>query len=244
MLKQVVEQSKLDSVIAYLEQDTPNCLYLLIDLTVYGLTNPNITVWCDEDAEGIRLVVMQYHTSFQLYTNRDYQDHAALIDLIRQRRPYGISGREELISAIADELPEYHAEYGFVLKGPERELPESEVTDSPFRASEGVPADAEEIARLICTDELMGTIYTVDSLAAELRERMETGVGRSFVVRDGERIVAHDSVSAEGRDFRIISGLIVDPEYRDTDCFSVLGSFMGAGETATNVEPVPAPPVQ
>lgn len=228
LMEKVTDQEKLHQIMEYLKSDQANCLYLLIDLSVYGLANPNIKVWCDQDEQGIRMVVMQYHESFQIYSNRSFDQIDGLLMLIAQQCPNCISARQEIIKALEPELSQYRSEYGFVLK--HRVLDEKKaqhiLADCNTSIMQATPNDALEIAQLLCTDEEFNKTYTVSSLAAELSERMETGMGRSFIIRDKEKLVAHVATYAELDTLAIGSGLIVSPEYRDTEYFYLLNLFI------------------
>ena len=66
-------------------------------------------------------------------------------------------------------------------------------------------------------DKELGSVYTVSSLTSELKERINTGMGRSYIIRADGKIVAHNATYAESDKFVIVSGLMVHPDYRDTD---------------------------
>ena len=85
-LHEVVSEKELDRVLCYLEKDKVNCIYLYIDLMIYGLTNPNIRVWYNEDMQGLKMVIMQYHKSFQVYSNRLFDETDCLIELVDRDR--------------------------------------------------------------------------------------------------------------------------------------------------------------
>ena len=65
----------------------------------------------------------------------------------------------------------------------------------------------------MCTAKEWSDVYEEKELAIQLKERMTTGMGRSFIIRDNGKIVAHDATSAETEDIVVLSGLIVKEEY-------------------------------
>lgn len=204
----------------YLAKDIANCLYIYADISKYGFKDQNLKVWYDKDADGIRAIVMKYHNNFQIYSSRAFDKVEEIVALINEYKPYGVAGRTELIASLEKEFSDrYNVEYGVIYRGKDikrekilRALEECEVKIE--LASED---DAEAIAKLICMDDELGSVYTVESFAEELRERIHTGMGRSYIIRDGEEIVAHNATYAEGDMFVVISGLMVHPDYRDTD---------------------------
>lgn len=226
-LRQATQQD-LEPILSYLRQDIPNCLYPYIDILVYGLENPNMKIWFDEDEEGPRLVAVQYHQSYQLYANRRFEDLSGFVELIQSSLPSGISGRRELIEALFPLLPQdtYEAEYGVIFRHvtySEEELDYFQRIFNPVVSLAG-PEDCEEIAQLICQDPELGGQYQPDLLAKQLIERIETGMGRSYVIRSPEgKIIAHQASFAEAPGVAVTSGLVILPQYRETDdCFNAI----------------------
>lgn len=217
---QKAEHREQDMILAYLEKDIVNCLYMYADISKYGVDGPHMSVWYDEDEAGLRMIVMKYHNSFQVYTNRGFHDLGGLLDLVHQEKPFGIFGRKEIIQELENNLADrYLSEYGVVFKieylDPEKQRGVLEDCTVPIELA--VPEDTPAIAQLLCSDKELGRVYTVDSLTHELAERIRTGMGRSYMIRDGERVVAHTATYAECDKFVINSGFIVHPDYRDTE---------------------------
>ncbi|MCI8406895.1 MAG: hypothetical protein HFE43_07865 [Oscillospiraceae bacterium] len=218
MKKAIKEERQM--ILDYLRKDVANCLYLYADIAKYGVESENMKVWYDTDEQGIRMVVMKYHTNFQVYANRNFENTDGLLGLIDQEFPMGVSAREEIIGAIKERLQDrYAVETGVIYKGKPingKQLRESlSGCDAAIELAE--PEDAPKIARLLLLDEELSKIYTEESLTRELRERIETGMGRSYIIRDGDRIAAHNATYAESDLFVVISGLMIHPDYRDRD---------------------------
>lgn len=213
-----------DAILAYLKKDIPNCIYIYIDVTACGLENPNIHVWYDTDENGISLVVMQYYASIWIYTDRAEWDVEGVWQLLQETGVPMLSGKKDMIERL-QAIPEcgekYAAEYGFVLKHPETDaLP---AFSSELTVEDAVPEDAEEIARLMCQDEEFGGQYRVSVLAAQLADRIRTGLGVSWIVRNEKgEIVGHSAIFGQTDDIAVNSGLIVRNDYRDSDCFMLL----------------------
>jgi len=213
-------KSDVAEILAYIGRDVARCLYLYADVTVYGLDCPHLELWFDRDGEGICRVVMRYHNSFQIYADRDFQNVAPILELVEAYKPDGISVRREMIENLAAFLQkEYGVVYGSVFQGnlPDPAKNARRLEDCTAMIEQAAEKDAEDIARLICMDAELGSVYTEASLAEELRERMRSGMGRSYVIRDGGKIVAHNATYAETDRFVVVSGLVVHPDYRDTE---------------------------
>ena len=83
VLRKAVE-TDVPAILEYLGRDIPNCLYLYLDVYTYGVTDPNITVWFSEAGGKISLVIMKYYDSFQIYSDREDCDIAAISDMINE----------------------------------------------------------------------------------------------------------------------------------------------------------------
>lgn len=218
-MRKATQQDK-NFILDYLAKEEERCLYMYADIEKYGLDQSFLTVWYDEDDLGIRMVVMKYYKSFQVYSNRGFDDVTEVIALVEQYNPFGISARKEIISAMQPLLEgKYTAEYGAIFKGKPIDKIKLQRTleDCTEQIELAKPEDAMEIAELICMDEEMKGIYTIDSLARELRERINSGMGRSYIIRKDGKIVAHNASYAESSHFVVVGGLMVHPDYRDTE---------------------------
>lgn len=214
--------SDKQKILSYLEKEIANCLYIYADICKYGFDKPYLNVWYDEDNLGIRMVVMQYHNSFQIYSNRGFDDIENVKNLIIDKKPYGISARKEIVQELDKQLNDkYSSEYGVIFKG--KEIDKQKLKVLLDECNEEIllakSSDAEQIADLLCLDDEMGIIYTRDSLREEIKERIETGMGRSYIIKKDGIVIAHNATFAESSKFVIVGGLMVHPDYRDKEYF-------------------------
>ncbi len=211
----------LDAILTYLRRDIPNCIYMYIDIGKYGLDNPHMHVWLDEDADGLRLAVMQYYNSIQLYSLADDWDVDGVAALVLEKRVSVVNGRLAMLERLfplCSELYELHA--GEVFRFTDHIHKESGVT-----VEHAAESDFPEIARLVCSDRIFAH-YTPESLAAQLLERQRSGMGRSVVIRRDGRIIAHIAVFADYGGIAVPSALIVHPDYRDYPYGSLIESYL------------------
>lgn len=199
-----------DSVLEYLKKNVADCLYLYIDISIYGLNNPNMNVWVSRKNGEINTVVMKYFDSFQIYSESEEWDEQGVLDLIYEYGVTTISGKKRMIERLAPILGDiYQAAYGIVVKEDKyRSLKQFE------QVEQATIDDVQEIAELMCTDEEFGSNYSVEVLANQLADRIKTRMGRNFVIRQNEKIVAHVGVFAETHDVAVESGLIVSNEVK------------------------------
>ncbi len=216
------EETDIPAILTYLRRRVPDCLYMYIDIKKYGLANPNMKVWIDSDENGMRLVVMKYHTSISVYSEETDWDVAAVAKLIEDEKVGSVTGKRDMIEKLHEVLQEqYTASYGAVFQF-------TSYRDSDFdgeieTASED---DTLEIAKLITKDEGIGGYYEIEDLAAQLAERIRTDMGRSYVIRENGKIIAHIASYAEFENLATTGGLIVDPDSRNGVYGSVLEGYL------------------
>lgn len=211
-------ESDLSAIRSYLERDIANCIYLYIDIGTYGLDNPNMEVWLDEDDRSLSLVAMRYYNSLQLFSLSDSVNVDEVIDLIRDRNFAVVNGRMSLLEKIQKGCESYVIHPGQVYR-----CNGYLHRDIPVRIEKASDSDYPEIAALLCSDPVFAH-YNPASLEYQLRERAASGMGRSRVVRSDGRIIAHIATFAEYRGIAVTSGLVVDPNYRDYPYGTILES--------------------
>ncbi len=195
------------SITAYLKQDIANCIYIYIDTGTYGIDNPNMEVWIDGEPDQLKMVAMRYYNSLQLFAADDDWDKESIIALIRKNRFPVINGRLAMLDAILPEIPGYTIHRGEVYQ---YNKPIEKQT--AIQIEKAGDRDYREIALLTCMDENFAH-YDPLSLEKQMRERAETGMGRSLVIRENGKIVGHIATYAEFENLAVTSGLIVHPDY-------------------------------
>ncbi len=210
-----------ERILQYLQNHLSDCLYLYIDIMNYGIAAENMQVWIEEKREEIELIVMKYHDSFQIYSHKETPNITVILELLRKYPVAMISGTRAIIEKLEMQCEAYTATYGevFIMDKYRKVSKESEVLRALVK-------DAKEIAGLICSDEEIGRHYSIDDLTMQLSERIETGTGRSYIIRDRGKIVAHSATYAEAERIAVVGGTIIRKEYRKSDCYMLLSNYM------------------
>ncbi len=221
-------KDRLKETIEYLGKDIANCIYMYIDLKEYGLDNPNLIAWIDTDENGICAVATKYYDSIWFYTHKPSDPDMArkAATLFTEQDVTMFSGQKEVMVSVYQQSgcdKTHTIETGWVMKHPDkrRSVPE----DTGFTVETAKPEDSYEIAKLMCIDNGFNNNYNVDILAEQLRDRMLTGLGCSWVVRDNDKLIGHTAIFAKTDDAAVASGLIVHPDYRNTGCFELLWQY-------------------
>lgn len=216
------KQKDVGRILEYLESDLGNCIYLYMDIRKYGLDSKYIRVWINEE-EQITTVVMRYFDSLQIFADKHNADMKGIEELAIKEKVQMISGEKCLIDRLRNckEIEnDYEAKDGWVFQLENyRVFPSEEI-------EKGLPEDCQEIADLICMDEGFAGNYDAKNLALQLRERMQTSMGRSYIIRKNGKIIAHIATFAEDMGIAVTSGLVVHPEYRNYPYGTVMESYL------------------
>ena len=203
-------QERVKDILSYMEDDLPNCLYLYGDIVRYGVDDSNMTVWFSEENGKIKAVVMKYFSGSHVYSkNLDY-DLDEVVEKLREINPDRVSSQREIIKSLFPFFQDgYDVEYGEIFKHYHyRKM------KSPVPIERAKPEDAGKIAEFLMTHETWSKTYDKDRLADELADRMRLGIGRSYIIRDGDQIVAHDSFALETDRYVVGSLALVHEDYR------------------------------
>ncbi len=208
-----MKSKDIKEILEYLRNDIQNCIYLYIDIWKYGVSNPNMKTWFQKDDQGFNLIIMKYHNSFQVYSHLEHPDVNIVYKLMKENNINMVSAKKELIDLLSGlAVEDYHLTLGEIIKLTNFHSFQCE----DVYIEEASEKDAYEIAELICSDEYYKDSYTVSEFHKQLLDRMSTKMGRSFIIRDSGKIVAHNSIAAETDDIAVAAMLLVKKEYRNT----------------------------
>ena len=216
-------QEKVKDVLAYMEDDLPNCLYLYGDIVRYGIDDPNMTVWYSEKDGRITAVVMKYFSGSQVYSKDLDFDQDELVAKLKEIKPDRISSQKAVVEKLAPMMEaEYTTRYGAVF----RLLNYRKTRKNDLVIERAKPENTDEIAAFLMTNEEMAERYDQQKLSQELLDRISTGIGRSYVIRVDGKIVAHDGVTLETDRYMVQGLAFVDEEYRKLLYGPILESYM------------------
>lgn len=217
-------ESELREVISLLEKDIKNCIYMYIDIVKYGINNKNLDLWIKRNDSNIRIILMKYYDSMQIYSIDDEVNDDDLIDIIRENSVMMISGKPSIIKSIHSHIKyQYDIDYGIVLK---QEIISNNINDVYIqKANED---DLYDIAKLICSSKEIGGHYTISSLTNQFKDRMSSNMGRNYIIKEENEIVAHYGTYAEVDKLAVLGGLIVDNKKRNKGLAKKLHSFVSS----------------
>lgn len=222
--KQIIEE--------YIGMRYPECLYLYLDLKQYGVDSQYTSCWALKNGESIEVVILLYHTAMHLFSaSNDFNVHE-ILKFVDEHNPSIICASKVTIEKISSELLHsgYTVEYGHI--GKLNRIDKR----SNFVPQQAELGDIDEIARLLYHDDDIGASYSFDDLKNQIKERLEDGFVRSYVIKDDGHVVCHLGTGAEISNVCTVAYGITDNKYRGKGLFSSLLAFACEELTKENKE--------
>lgn len=205
------EQKDYDSLMEFLKQDIPNCLYIYADLVSLGLDSPNLIFWIEENGSDIKNVVMQYYNSLQLYGKFDDDDFKWIVQKMKSENLDRVRGKDTDVKRMKEYLPTgFSDHYGVIFS-----FDNSTEIDYKDVVIEATADDADAIADLILMDKKLSGGYTKEELVDQLTDRISNKTGRSFIIKEDDRVIGHICFMIETDLFCVTSWIIVHPDCRN-----------------------------
>ena len=218
-----VEERELKPILAFLKEDVENCIYLYTDVFMYGLDNPNMKLWAYEENGEYIEIVMKYHDSFQIYARKDAKwDVEATVELIKEYDVSMVNSRVEIIEVLKPYFEDrYEDSYGTIIR-----LNSIKEFHQDHLVEMATLDDVDAIAELLAEDPYYSDSYTKEELVAQLHERIRTGLGRSAIIRQDGKIVAHCASMTEADKIAVSGGTITKKEYRGRKYGLIVENYM------------------
>lgn len=218
----VCDNKRIDEILSYIGSEYYKCLYLYIDMLQYGCSSEFTKTWVQEDNGEIKAVMLAYHSAMHIYSKQLKFDVQELTKFLLEKNPSIICASAELIKLLEPQMSSngFVSEYGHIGKFIHCE-PSSVSCDIRIANKD----DIMEIAKLLYDDDDIGSSYTMDDLVKQIEERLESGFVRSYVIKDGNHVVAHLGTGAEVDKLCTVSYVITHPEYRGRGLSSSLFSY-------------------
>lgn len=205
------DSTYISPVVDYIGKERGRCVYLYLDLLSYGTGRREMGLWVSEQQGKIQGAAYRYFNTLHLYS-RGYFPQADAEVLIKQLDPGCITGPQGCIDALPQELLNgtYQREESFIATAKTR-LAAMDASD----IRRGAIADIQAVADMMLTSTTYSSVYTAQELCGQMRDRMLSGNGRLFVIRDENGdLAASNATYAETKDMAIVSGVIVSKNHR------------------------------
>lgn len=200
-----------DAVIAYLRENRADCLYMYINACHYGMDTPDVVFWLDDYDGAIQCVLSRYYNCFRLYCNDGYDRLESIAQQINEEPHTLVYCSTELRVRIEPLLASiYQSEVTYMMRisGRYRNFDFSQVK---LAREEDVP----EIVQMLDDDPFYAGQCEPERLKRQMIDRMRTGMGCTFILRDGDgRLAATDSIMAQAGDVMIASQFLCRADMR------------------------------
>lgn len=209
-------------ILSYIGNSYYKCLYLYIDIQKYGCSSEMTKTWKQTANGEITSVMLAYHSALHIYSKRMEFDVKELKEFIINNNPSIVCACADLIKLLAPALLTngYASEYGHI--GKHTRIVHHQPNKNVSVATE---KDIKEIAKLLYEDEDIGASYTLTDLVKQIKERLNDGFVRSYVIREDGHVVAHLGTGAETEKLCTISYVITAPEHRGKGLSSSLFTY-------------------
>ena len=210
-LIKVNDEKTKSKLLDYIGEDFKKVPYLYLDLEKYGLGNDNVETWYYNYNDDVKCIFLRYFNCLHIYTKNLNDNIENLIDnVINNLKPHTIITIDKVGLYLENKLfDKYKMIINKVLDGT-NVLPNGIY----YKVEEACRNDLSEVANLFLKSEHFQTIYTKDILLKQLESRYDSKFGRTFIVRDNEKIVGSISTYGENKKFAILSGFIIDETFK------------------------------
>ena len=217
-----INNDQQTEILSYIGDDYYKCLYLYIDMQQYGCSSEITKTWIQEDKGEITAVMLAYHSAMHVYSKQLDFDVQELTEFLIEKNPSIICASAELIKLLEPQMSSngFISEFGHIGK-----FVHCEPSSASFDIRLANKEDIKEIAKLLYDDDDIGSSYTMEDLVKQIEERLESGFVRSYVIKDGNHVVAHLGTGAEVDKLCTICYVITEPKYRGRGLSSSLFSY-------------------
>lgn len=180
--------------------------YILIDAETYGLTGESVNTLLVKEFGKLVSIIYRYHNTIQLAAISSLSEEAlaCIAREILRIEPSMVSAEASLIQRLEPLMSGYEVSYGYTMVADGSQTPCADVAKASID-------DMRGIAELVCSNQEIGSHYTVESLESQLLERIRVQGCRSFIMKIDDSIIAHMSTYGESSELAVLGGLISKP---------------------------------
>ncbi len=207
----ICNNDKFSDIIEYIGEDYPKCLYLYLDVVKYGCSSDTTRTWIQTRDGEITTVALAYHTALHLFSRNNDFDVLEICELAKEVKPTMVNATADIIRKLEPTLKQYGflSEFGHIGEwmGTACEVNDSEVSIANEK-------DIQEVAKLLYEDDDIGASYVYEDLLKQMRDRLNEGYVRSYVLHKDNEVAAHVGTGAEINNVCTIAYTITSPKYR------------------------------
>lgn len=200
-------------IISYIGKNYSRCLYLYMNFLKYGTESNTISIYIQENLEGIQAIYLFYYSCMHVFSKQNTFSLQELNSFLSNHSFSMIYCERTTALYIWNSFKEdkrncFSISSGWVAQVTSLIPGESQNVQSAQKE------DFRQIVEMLYADEDIGRSYTIDSLTAQLQERNQEGYARNLVIKDGATVVAHACTNAETNGLAVVAELVVKENYR------------------------------
>ncbi len=222
MIRKLVEKDR-EEVLQFLKRESALNLFIIGDIENFGFYTDFHELWAQLDLNNsYKAVLLRYFNSFVFYAKDDDFDVVSFANIIKNYKDSNsLSGKKSVIDPFEEYIDFNKSRNQFFteLKTKKGLLP----IDVKLNIQRATIKDCEELYRLRRSiEEFSEFPFSLEAF----KKTFKTNTGRTFYIREGNRIVSSASTTAENSSSAMIIGVCTLKEYRNrgyaTACITAL----------------------
>ena len=196
-----------ETLISYLKQEAVYNTFMLADISDFGFDEEFQTVYMDEEEGRMKGVYLCFYKNLILYSRENEVNSSFLEKLFSEFVPDLVMGKTENVACVQKILKDYIEESKilYLLEEPEKLVKEK------VNIQKAQPEDADAIFDFLQSIPEMRQLYTSKEM---IENRIQKKCGTHYIVKEGEKLIAHANSAAECDYTVMIGGVATAPSHR------------------------------
>lgn len=218
---QKLTNQHLSAAFSYLAPEPEFNLFFIGDLEQCGMEDENVSCFTDDDwKEGMEFpyFILDYRGNVLVYSRNPHYDAQKVAEFLKEVQPENISGKDQVLRPLLAYLenkvvkPTHMARLG-AIAGRQKEVYGERMGRVRRLTEEDIPAIYE---LYLTIDEFSYTYRRKEreKCYEDIRQNNISGMGRSYGIFEGDRLVSIAQTSAENRISAMVVGVATSPESR------------------------------
>lgn len=214
MIKKITDAKRIDTK----KFEMPWSLYPYSNYSKYGFSNPNYNVYKIEES-----IFTTLEDTVQVCSdNLNDSQCKELAEFIKANNIRMVNGPSNSLKKLHEAL-----NYGVLKNGFLFQLGCFDVEGTVSIEHASKEQEFKDIAKLVCEANSSNTsYYGLQQFFNQIFRRYSDGYCRNIVVKSDDKIIGHVATYAENKEYGVIGGLAVDPEFRGQGIAKSLISFI------------------
>lgn len=198
-------------LLEYLNRDTVGNTFILADINDFGFDRDFQTVYADMEEGVCSAVYLIFYENLLLSCAEDKPDMVFLRKLFERKIPDVVMGKEPCVRMVHELLGGYTMKSRQIYVLDYNDFSAVEPDLAGLHIVEAGLEDVDSVFDFLSGIEELKNLYTSKDM---IRDRIRENSGKHYLIRKGDRIIAHANSAAGSRNHVMIGGVGVDPSCR------------------------------